>query len=123
MVNLPTEKKPTFAEGESAFEWRSRLRQCLAKSGKTRSQVCQEAGLNPAYLTQILEHKSATPRIDNLARVAEVLGTSVSFLVDGLTMDDETRRFAELYGSLNAERKAAVLVILEDMAKASRFDA
>lgn len=99
--------------------WRTRLREQLARSGKTRSQVCQEAGLNPAYLTQILEQKGATPRIDNLAKLAAVLNTSVSYLVEGIDMDSATVRVVGYYGSLSDERKNVALTVLRDMAEAS----
>ncbi|MEM9224288.1 MAG: helix-turn-helix transcriptional regulator [Pseudomonadota bacterium] len=99
--------------------WRQRLREELAKSGKTRSQVCQEAGLNPAYLTQILEQKGATPRIDNLAKLALVLDTTVSYLVEGVDLDSAAIQIVGYYGSLSDERKDVALTVLRDMAEAS----
>lgn len=101
-------------------DWRMRLRARIAESGKTRSQVCSEAGLNPAYLTQILEQKGATPRIDNLAKIARVLDTTVCYLVDGIPVDARATECLDLYGQLTDERKSAALVLLRDMAAASR---
>ncbi|MCF3935116.1 helix-turn-helix transcriptional regulator [Acuticoccus sp. M5D2P5] len=103
----------------SMIEWRSRLRGCLVKSGKTRAQVCSEAGLNPAYLTQILEQKGATPRIDNLQKLAKVLNTTVTYLVDGVDMGPEATECLSLYASLSQERKGAALLMLRDMAARS----
>ncbi|MEM7694374.1 MAG: helix-turn-helix transcriptional regulator [Pseudomonadota bacterium] len=105
------------------MDWRTRLRGELERSGKTRSQVCQEAGLNPAYITQILEQKAATPRIDNLSKLASVLGTTVSYIVEGVSIDRETAKLVERFTSLTEERKSAVLVILEDLARASEKSA
>jgi transcriptional regulator with XRE-family HTH domain len=96
-----------------------RLRGRLAESGKTRAQVCSEAGLNPAYLTQILEQKGATPRIDNLSKLATVLNTSVCYLVDGFEIDAEATEALSLYECLSPERKQAALIILRDMAALS----
>jgi transcriptional regulator with XRE-family HTH domain len=110
---------PERVETAELGDWRARLRGCLARSGKTRSQVCSEAGLNPAYLTQILEQKGATPRIDNLHKLARVLGTSVTYLVDGIELDARSRNVLALYTSLTDDRKAAAMIILEDMALAS----
>lgn len=101
-------------------DWRTRLRGCLAESGKTRAQVCHEAGLNPAYLTQILEQKGATPRIDNLQKLAGVLDTSVTYLVDGIELDDDARDVLAFFTALSPERKTASLIILQDMADASQ---
>jgi transcriptional regulator with XRE-family HTH domain len=101
-------------------DWRMRLRGCLAESGKTRAQVCSEAGLNPAYLTQILEQKGATPRIDNLQKLARVLNTSVTYLVDGIDLDIQSREVLSLYTALSDERKMAAIRVLQDMAAASR---
>lgn len=100
-------------------DWRTRLRNRIAESGKTRSQVCSEAGLNPAYLTQILEQKGATPRIDNLAKIARVLDTTVCYLVEGVPTDRQASECLSLYGRLDETRKAAALTILRDMADAS----
>ena len=102
-----------------ALDWRSRLRGRLKQSGKTRAQVCGEAGLNPAYLTQILEQKAATPRIDNLVKLAVVLDTSVCYLVDGISVDAETSEFMGLYERLSEDRKDVVLRLLRDLASAS----
>lgn len=103
-------------------DWRVRLREQLKKSGKTRSQVCSEAGLNPAYLTQILEQKSATPRIDNLAKLASVLDTSVSYLVEGINLDPSAIQLVAYFGVLSDDRKQAALILMQDMAAASARD-
>lgn len=101
-------------------DWRTRLRARIAESGKTRSQVCSEAGLNPAYLTQILEQKGATPRIDNLAKIARVLDTTICYLVEGVPPDRQATECLSLYGRLSEERKSAALLMLRDMAAASQ---
>lgn len=108
------ERKPVMAD------WRARLRGCLKASGKTRAQVCSEAGLNPAYLTQILEQKGATPRIDNLQKLANVLQTSVTYLVDGIDLDKNSREVLALFTAMSEDRRSAALVVLRDMAAASR---
>jgi transcriptional regulator with XRE-family HTH domain len=100
-------------------DWRARLRGCLAQSGKTRSQVCSEAGLNPAYLTQILEQKGATPRIDNLQKLAKVLNTTVTFLVDGVDMGPESIECLSLYTEMTDDRRKAVLLVMRDLAAQS----
>jgi len=117
-TTLPQNKK----NDHDMTDWRTRLREQLAKSGKTRSQVCAEAGLNPAYLTQILEQKGATPRIDNLGKLAAVLNTSVSYLVEGIDLDPTAIRVVAYFGSLTDERKDAALLVLRDMAAASVDD-
>lgn len=103
----------------SMSDWRTRLRGCLTQSGKTRSQVCSEAGLNPAYLTQILEQKGATPRIDNLQKLAKVLNTTVTYLVDGVDMGPESIECLSLYTAMSEDRKQAVLVVMRDLAARS----
>lgn len=108
------DRKPAMSD------WRMRLRGCLAQSGKTRAQVCSEAGLNPAYLTQILEQKGATPRIDNLQKLATVLDTSVTYLIDGIDLDKNSREVLALFTALTDDRKATALQVLQDMAAASR---
>lgn len=101
-------------------DWRTRLRNRIAESGKTRSQVCSEAGLNPAYLTQILEQKGATPRIDNLAKIARVLDTSVCYLVEGVPTDRQASELLSLFGRLDDQRKMIAVSVLRDMADAAQ---
>lgn len=100
-------------------DWRMRLRGCLAQCGKTRSQVCSEAGLNPAYLTQILEQKGATPRIDNLQKLATVLETTVTYLVDGVDLGPEATECLSLYEAMTPDRRNAVLLVMRDLAARS----
>ncbi|MEM8552214.1 MAG: helix-turn-helix transcriptional regulator [Pseudomonadota bacterium] len=100
-------------------DWRSRLRAEIDRSGRTRAQICHAAGLNPAYLTQVLEHKAATPRIDNLAKLAEVLETTVSFIVEGVELDGPAAEALSLFQSLCGDRRQAALVVLRDMAEAA----
>lgn len=101
-------------------DWRSRLRHHIEQSGRTRAQICQSAGLNQAYLTQILEQKGATPRIDNLSKIAKVLDTSVSHLVDGVTLDAKAREALASFQQLDPARQDAALMVLRDMAHASK---
>lgn len=105
-----------FDHRGTVSDWRVRLRGCLAASGKTRAQVCSEAGLNPAYLTQILEQKGATPRIDNLQKLVRVLHTTVTYLVDGIDLNPQTAECLALYSALTEDRKEAVLLLLRDLA-------
>lgn len=114
--NTITETRAAPQERGKMSDWRTRLRACLAASGKTRSQVCSEAGLNPAYLTQILEQKGATPRIDNLQKLAKVLNTTVTFLVDGVDMSPDAIECLSLYTAMTDERRRAVLIVMRDMA-------
>jgi transcriptional regulator with XRE-family HTH domain len=114
-----TESQLKYEERLSMTDWRTRLRGCLAQSGKTRSQVCSEAGLNPAYLTQILEQKGATPRIDNLQKLAKVLNTTVTYLVDGVDMGPESIECLSLYTAMTPERRSAVLIVMRDLAAQS----
>ncbi|WP_420392908.1 helix-turn-helix domain-containing protein [Acuticoccus sp.] len=81
--------------------------------------MCSEAGLNPAYLTQILEQKGATPRIDNLQKVANVLGTTVTYLVDGVDMGPDATECLSLYSAMTPERRSAVIAIMRDLAARS----
>jgi len=106
----------------------------LDRLGLTPQEACRQAGLPPDFLDRLAEGKVRPPRGQKLVRLAEVLATSVSYLVG---LDPDTPPPAELleeeqgtlgllagdeeallraYRRLDLPAKAAVVLIVRTMA-------
>lgn len=60
-----------------------RIQQKLEEAALSARAASLKAGLSDAFVTNILNGKSQSPRAENLARLAEVLGTTESWLLRG----------------------------------------
>ncbi|MDB5369430.1 MAG: transcriptional regulator [Roseomonas sp.] len=65
-----------------------RIESRLDRTGATAEETFRAAGLPPGFLEQLRGGKAPVPRGQRLVRLAEALGTSVSYLV-GLDPDTE----------------------------------
>lgn len=94
--------------------WRRRLRAAIAADGRGVVELSLAAGLNRAYLTGLLRSESS-PRLDALARVCDVLGVSVAWIVDGIPVAPAEQRFVAMFSRLPAERRETVMQVLAAM--------
>lgn len=60
-----------------------RIQQRLEATGKSARSASLEAGLSDAFVRNILKGKADSPRGENLAKLARVLGTSMNWLLNG----------------------------------------
>ncbi len=67
---------------------RNRIRQRLDALGKTAQQASIEAGLSRDFLRTYFNRPEASPRVENLARIADVLGVSAQWLMTGIRADE-----------------------------------
>jgi len=79
--NKEPERSTSPGEVKTALVQRIRIR--LQKLGKSERAASLEAGLSDAFLRNIREGKSQSPRIDTLEKIAQVLGTTTSWLISG----------------------------------------
>lgn len=63
-------------------DWRSRLEQRIADLGLKAAEVVRRAGVNSTFLTDVLK-RGQNPSIENLAKVAQVVGLTLGELYDG----------------------------------------
>src|SRR3954452_22496897 len=59
-----------------------RVRDAREKAGLSQGELARQAGVHPTYISHVENGRRALGE-DALARVAEVLGVSVAYLVDG----------------------------------------
>ncbi len=62
---------------------KDRIRLRLEELGKTMAGASKEAGLNQAYIRQLLINENQHPTTDKLEKIAEVLETDVVWLLTG----------------------------------------
>ena len=111
-----------------------RIESRLERLGLSPEQACAEAGLPPDLLARLAAGKAAVPRGRKLARLAEALSTSVSYLVGldpdtqpppewleedqgsfGLLAGDEEALLGA-YRRLDPPAKSALLLVVRKMA-------
>lgn len=80
-------------------------------SGRSMRSISLEAGLSPGYLhTMMTEEKD--PTVSSLQAIGQVLGVSVSELLDGHPVAPETEELLVIWSALPAERRRALLDLL-----------
>lgn len=83
-INLPlTPAASTRLNYRMANSIIDRINIRLKKTGKTARRASLDAGLSDAFIRNILIGKSGTPRADNLQRLADALGTTNLWLLNG----------------------------------------
>jgi transcriptional regulator with XRE-family HTH domain len=63
-------------------DYKSRLRARIAELGMTDKQVCKEAGVSPAFLSNLWAGKTQQPGVENLIAVCRVVGWKLYNLFD-----------------------------------------
>ena len=74
---------------QNIITWKERLRQKMAERGLSMKALSLAAGFGETFVRDILE-RGRTPSDEKLKALAEQLGTTASFLLDG-PADDEDR--------------------------------
>jgi transcriptional regulator with XRE-family HTH domain len=111
-----------------------RIEARLERVSLSPEDACKQAGLPPNFLARLREGKAAVPRGQRLIKLAQTLGTSVSYLVGldpdvpppqelleeeqgslGLLAGDE-EGLLRAYRRLDFSAKAAVLLVVRQMA-------
>ena len=80
-------------------DWRKRLRDAVARSGRKQSWIAKEAGIAPETLSRVLTSSLANPSFDVVIRIARALNESVGWLLDerGFSLSgDEQKQLREV---------------------------
>lgn len=92
-------------------DWRPRLEEEIARSGKSLREISLAAGKSPSYVHGLLTADKA-PSIENLALVCNAGGLSFAYVLLGAQLDPAD---IEILRALQRDEKtrAAVLMLLE----------
>jgi transcriptional regulator with XRE-family HTH domain len=75
------------------LNWRDRLREAIARSGRKHSAIAHDAGIAPETLSRILSAANRHPSFETIVRIAHAVNENVGWLVNergfSLSTDEE----------------------------------
>lgn len=92
--------------------WRDRLEAAVAKDGRSQRKISLAAGQGHGYVNSLLR-EGKDPTVDNIASVCDELGVSLTWLLLGVEMSQETEKILRLLEARPGSRKG-ILQILQD---------
>lgn len=92
--------------------WRDRLDAAIQRDGRKYRAVSRAAGLNDAYVWELF-NKGKEPGIGPLQAICDVLGVSVSFILEGIELTPESERLLRSFARMTPEQQIAFLAYLE----------
>lgn len=96
-------------------EWRARLEDAVKKSGKSSRAISLAAGMAHGYVHSIIK-SGKDPTIDNLIAICEVLNVSLTQILYGVQMSQETQEILSLIET-NPNMRSGILQILREKDK------
>lgn len=93
--------------------WRDRLAAALKASGKSKRGVSLAAGMAPGYVHSLLK-EGKDPTIQNLIKVCEQLGASLSFILYGYELTAENEEILRLLKVATPNEREGFLQILRE---------
>jgi transcriptional regulator with XRE-family HTH domain len=93
--------------------WRKHLADAVKADGRSMRKISLEAELNPGYVHSIIQDgKDAS--VENLMKIARVLGEPATTLLDGADMTEAKKRLLRIADNLSPDQ----LRLIETMAAA-----
>ncbi len=93
-------------------EWRARLEDAIEKSGRSKREISLAAGKGAGYVHSVLK-EGKDPTIDNLIAICGVIGVSLTQILYGVQMSQETEEILSLIES-NPNMRSGILQILRE---------
>jgi ribonucleoside-diphosphate reductase alpha chain len=97
-------------------DWRARLEDAIEKSGRSKREISLAAGKGPGYVFSILS-EGKDPTIDNLIKICGAINVSLTQILYGVEMSQETQEILSLIES-NPNMRSGILQILREKDKA-----
>lgn len=92
-------------------EWRKRLAEAVAKSGRSARDISLAAGLAHGYVHSLLGKEDKDPSVHNLQRICDELGVSLNSVWFGFDITPEAEEFLRYFESATPEQRRALLAI------------
>lgn len=89
----------------STMDMRERIRAEMSAQGLNPKSLAKKAGLNETYVRDLLEGRSQDPKLSKVLALAQALGKSLSWLIEGV----EAAEFEALIRRLPARDRAEVI--------------
>lgn len=91
-----------------AQDWRERLERARQEKKMSKRALSLAAGFNPGYYFAIMADER-DPAMDNVVRLADVLGLSLPYLFYGVEIGPDEERLLRAFASLNDRQRRAIL--------------
>jgi transcriptional regulator with XRE-family HTH domain len=96
---------------ETDEKWRKRLAAAVKDSGRSARDISLAAGLAHGYVHSLLGKEQKDPSVQNLQRVCDELGVSLSYIWFGFDMTPEAEEFLRHFEAASPERRRAMLAL------------
>lgn len=93
-------------------DWRQRLAEKIETSDMSMREISLAAGKGEGYVFSILKD-AKEPSVSALAKLCQVIGTSVSYVLYGYEMTAEEEEFLTLFAAATPEERNAILTLLK----------
>lgn len=104
--------------GMSDGAWRTRLLAAIQASGKSQREVSLAAGMGAGYVNSLFKD-SKDPTVENLMKVCEVAGVSLSYVLYGYQMTAETEEILNLLEEASPGERKGLLTLLRERRRAT----
>lgn len=91
--------------------WRERLAHSIKESGRSMRSISMSAGMSHGYIRSLLE-ENKDPTIGSLAKICDVIGVSLPFIVYGYQLTAEQEEFINLFSKASPRDRNAILTLL-----------
>ncbi|TIM14486.1 MAG: helix-turn-helix transcriptional regulator [Mesorhizobium sp.] len=92
-------------------DWRERLATALKESGKSKREVSLAANMGPGYVHSLLA-EGKDPTVQNLIKVCDQIGVSLSFILYGYELTAENEEILRLLKAASKTEREGFLQIL-----------
>ena len=93
-------------------DWRQRLTDKIAISDMSMREISLAAGKGEGYVFSILKD-AKEPSVSALAKLCQVVGTSVSYVLYGYEITSEEEELLTLFAAAAPQERSAILTLLK----------
>lgn len=94
-----------------------RLRTLRKERGLTLDQLAEQSGSSKSYIWELENKNPPRPSAEKLAKIADKLGTTIDFLLEGETSKEDAAdaHFYRNYQKMDPATKAKIRKIVDDI--------
>ena len=96
------------------MEWFERVKEIKKHKNVTTEMLCEKTGIAKGTLNKLLTGQTKNPSLDTIQKLADALGSSVSYIAYGVTEDSAHSDIFEKYSKLDQKGKEAVAKTVEE---------
>lgn len=94
--------------------WRFRLLAEIDRSELSGREICKRAGVGSSFISD-LKNAGKSPKAENVVKVADALGVSLTWIFAGVTLSQEAEEIARIWAMLPSESQDALLALARQL--------